>query len=94
MYVVLAIVLALVAAASAVAKLTEQETVMEGMRTVGAEGIVRWLALAELVGAVGLIVGIWVEPIASPLRLVWCSTSSSPSARTFASATATSSRRS
>ena len=71
--VIVSVLLALAAAGSAAGKLTKNPKVLEGMTAVNVP--VAWLprlALAELAGAVGLLVGLAVAPlgIAAAIGLV------------------------
>lgn len=62
--IIVSVVLALALAGSAAGKLTKNPKVMEGMTAVGVP--VAWLprlALAELAGEVGLLVGLAVAPL-------------------------------
>jgi hypothetical protein len=57
-------ILALVLTSSAVAKVTRQPAVVKGMTAVGVpEARVPLLAIPLFAGAVGLVVGLWIEPI-------------------------------
>ena len=62
--VVLATLLGIAAAGSAVQKLRRDHRVVETLRSVGVQDRqIPVLALLELLGALGLLVGIWVAPI-------------------------------
>lgn len=56
--------LALAVFGSAMAKLTKQPKLVESMTALQIPfGWLPWLAAAEIAGAIGLIVGLWVAPI-------------------------------
>ena len=72
--VVIATILGLIATVSAVGKLTKRPDVIETMTNVGVpEHLIPALAGLELLGALGLIVGIWSKPIgvAAATGLTW-----------------------
>jgi uncharacterized membrane protein YphA (DoxX/SURF4 family) len=61
---IVSIILALIAAASGVGMLTRQPPIVESMDTVGVpDSWFPWLAICKLLGAAGLIVGLWVPAI-------------------------------
>lgn len=62
--IVLAIILGLAATGSAIMKLRRDPRVIESLHSVGvSDQQVPWLASLEVLGTVGLIVGIWIVPI-------------------------------
>jgi hypothetical protein len=63
-YAIVAVLLSLLLLMSAGAKLTRNPKVVEGMTVVGVPpGMLTFLAGAEIAGAVGLIVGLWIAPL-------------------------------
>lgn len=62
--VIVSVLLAAVVTASGLGKATKAAPIMEGMTTVGVpESRVPLLAVPLLAGAVGVVVGLWIEPI-------------------------------
>ena len=62
--IILATLLGIAATGSALAKLSRQARVVESMHSVGVkDNQIPILAVLELLGAVGLLVGIWFAPI-------------------------------
>lgn len=62
--VILATLLALAAAGSAMGKLRRVPSLVESLHSVGvSDSMMRVLALLEILGALGLLVGIWIAPI-------------------------------
>ena len=62
--IVLALLLGVAATGSALGKLRRTPSVMESMHSVGvSDQLIRVLALLELLGALGLLIGIWIVPI-------------------------------
>jgi hypothetical protein len=63
-YAVVAVLLSLVLLMSARAKLTHDPKVTEGITGLGVPlGMFPFLAAAEIAGAIGLIVGLWIAPL-------------------------------
>ncbi len=55
---------AAIATGSASGKLTRNRRVLATMRAVGvSDRLVPWLAVLELLGALGIVVGVWVRPL-------------------------------
>jgi hypothetical protein len=72
-YVVIAILLALMLSGSALLKLTRNQRIVDGLAAAGVPvSMFPFLALCEIAGAVGVLVGIWYAPlgIAAAIGLV------------------------
>ncbi|MER5862030.1 DoxX family protein [Kitasatospora sp. NPDC002040] len=64
-YVVIAVLLSLVLLFSAYSKLTRESSVTESMAKLAVPlGLLPFLATCEIAGALGLLAGIWVTPLA------------------------------
>ena len=63
-YDIVGIVLALMLLFSAYAKLTRNQKLVDGFASIGVPlGILPFLAVCEIAGAVGLVIGIWWAPL-------------------------------
>ena len=63
-YAVVAVVLSIGLAGSAVAKLTRQQPLLDTCTKLGVpHGLLPYLAVCELAGVAGLLIGLWIGPL-------------------------------